>query len=426
MAAPKTILRSDFEGAVTEPPSGWLSGTGLSGTTDNLKTNGSGLCIHGSGGYRSKGRLNVTFRENQEVWVEIDTPAADDWGLECRIQNGGTGTGRSYVLYCDATTPGWYNIQRYSGGTFAANIATLSTGPTQQAGDIFLLRAVGSTISAYHYRAGVETLLMSVTDTTITGTGQIGLNTGSSGNGTPFRNFGGGSVVSFPSVGSLSQNVRDNFNRANAANLGGNWSAISDWGSNRIAILGNTADTTANAPEGDIWTPLKFGPDQEVSVTLARINYDSSHVWLFLQVPSTTGGFTGYLIDVITEFAQLSAVVYRGNAGSYTNLGSGNSAWGGGANGVGDVITARKVGNQLSVLRNGVVFAGPFTDPAPLSAIDTYVGLGMNGSVGVEDFTVPVFNPTLIDNFDRASLGANWTQRASTQASSFKFHSATT
>jgi hypothetical protein len=204
MAAPNTILRADFEGAASEPPPGWITGSGLN-TTASLRQNGSGFLTKGTTGYRGCATFNTAFREDQEAWVEIDTPAADDWSIEVRIQNPASASGRAYVLLCDVLTPGNYFLQRYAAGGFGANLATLTTGPTQQAGDIFLLRAVGSTITAYHYRAGVETLLFNVTDTNIVGAGRIGMNVGTVGVGTPFRNFGGGSVtVLMPIAASVS------------------------------------------------------------------------------------------------------------------------------------------------------------------------------------------------------------------------------
>lgn len=188
-----TPLLDNFNRTMAEPPTGWSTGSGLN-TTDSLR-NLSNQLAKGTTGYRGCARFNTVFPADQEVWVEIGSLAADDFSLEVRIQNGATSTARSYVLLADVLTPGTYYLQRYANGAFAATLATNTTGPTMAVGGFLVLRAVGTNLTAYYITSGgTETQLFNVTDSNITGAGQIGVNIGTTGAGPTFDNFGGGGL----------------------------------------------------------------------------------------------------------------------------------------------------------------------------------------------------------------------------------------
>jgi hypothetical protein len=190
----------------------------------------------------------------------------------------------------------------------------------------------------------------------------------------------------------------DDFIRADAANLGPNWNVVTGIaGTNRIPLVSNAAQESSAAQRGEAWMPDTFGADQEAAVRIKTMAYNGSRIFLFLQMPNPAAStFTGYLFDIVCGFSAFDMQVFRGNSGSYTSLGTDSDPYGGAPFGVGDVLTAQKVGDQITILRNGVAVLGPVTDAAPLSDPDAYIGFGFNA------------NTIAVDQFLGGNLGAGF------------------
>lgn len=177
----------------------------------------------------------------------------------------------------------------------------------------------------------------------------------------------------------------DDFNRANNADLGANWTQVTSLAVNRLTINSNAA--RANSEAADAWnTP--FDEDQSIQVTLGVLDGLGGHLWMLLNMTSPgMGSFTGYLLDMVQDNGSTcSLALYRGNGGSYTTL---VSAVSGISYASGDTWYLEKVGDELTVKRNGtpVTSFDAVVDAAPLTG-STYLGIGSNTSsvLTVDDF----------------------------------------
>ena len=171
------------------------------------------------------------------VTLPVALPAFGDIELHLRekpLNPDGVRDGYYLTVYDDGT---WF-ISKLVGGSNTNVGATLNGGPIPQVGDKIGFRAIGSNLTAYHWRAGTWTKILDRTDTTHT-SGYFILRFDS---GDVLDDFSGGAVVipktyaktgslvagarlsgpvtawDFPSVGIL-----DDFNRADGA-PGANWS----------------------------------------------------------------------------------------------------------------------------------------------------------------------------------------------------------
>lgn len=180
----------------------------------------------------------------------------------------------------------------------------------------------------------------------------------------------------------------DNFDRANNSTLGTNWTQVTSIGTNRLAVNGNQARASGST-YADAWNVATYTGDQEIAVTLRTLDTGGAHLWLLLLIPDpAAGSFTGYLLDLV-QTGTFNATLYRGVAGSYTNLGSATGV----SYATGDVVTLRKVGSALTLLQNGTPVSGlnAVTDSSPLTAAG-YAGIGGSGSsiLTVDDFKAGV------------------------------------
>lgn len=76
--------------------------------------------------------------------------------------------------------------------------------------------------------------------------------------------------MAFPTTG-----IFDNFNRANAANLGANWATFVT-GDPTLRIVSNTAEP-ASTWNGNVWTTVCAGANQEIWVKFASVNSSGAH-----------------------------------------------------------------------------------------------------------------------------------------------------
>lgn len=182
--------------------------------------------------------------------------------------------------------------------------------------------------------------------------------------------------------------ILDDFNRSDGS-LGANWTIVDVIGaSNPMVVSGNQAKLPDSAAgTAQTWNDETFGANYELSVTIGVIDPDA---WIYLlsQVPSANpGSYTGYLVRLAeTDADTMTAVVFRGNSGSYTTVGT----TGGFAFETGDVITFKKQGANVYIQRDGVT-QDSFTDDDPLTS-SGYVGMGGDHSdtATVDDFSIDV------------------------------------
>lgn len=134
----------------------------------------------------------TSFAADQEAWVTFAS------------------AGNGFTLYARVTSvssPVAYALSQAAGSTTVSLVKSpsfASIGSFVQAmstGDTLALRCVGTTISAYYTASGgAESLALSVTDSVVTGAGQIGFDNASTAGTTSFDAFGGGAIVAAPST----------------------------------------------------------------------------------------------------------------------------------------------------------------------------------------------------------------------------------
>lgn len=143
--------------------------------------------------------------------------------------------------------------------------------------------------------------------------------------------------------------ILDTFDRANALNLGGNWSAF--FGDNNIGITSNTAYfANAGADNGNYWNVGTYGPGIEVYATLSAGAADQ---WK-LYVLSSPTNVDGYALG-INRFGSNSHGFIRYDAGTSNNLGAAVSQTVSTGDQIGLSYSAR--GGTLTFWLNGAVIA---------------------------------------------------------------------
>lgn len=134
---------------------------------------------------------NTQFQD-AEVYCKYNGSTFAGAGLNVYARITATGSVTAYGLTIN-TTSGVWQLQRY-----AASVATSIGSSATQAisvGDSFGLECIGSAIKGYYQAgAGAWTQIVSVTDSTITTTGNIGLGD-SPGQGHKFDSFNGGAAI---------------------------------------------------------------------------------------------------------------------------------------------------------------------------------------------------------------------------------------
>jgi hypothetical protein len=204
-------------------------------------------------------------------------------------------------------------------------------------------------------------------------------------------------ILSKPTADGLeltSSTLLDDFNRANAGTLGGNWTIMPSVGVVSWSVLNNEAKAAgAGLRYSAAWNAATFDSNQEISVTIKTTDDISSggnaELWLFVQVLNPgSSNFDGYvLVMVFNSLISLTATLYRGIANAYTTLQGVSSI----AYTAGTTITLRKVGADFFLITDGSAIAGfnPYTDSAPLNVPGTYVGFG-----GYNSNTLTIDNAT--------------------------------
>jgi hypothetical protein len=125
--------------------------------------------------------------------------------------------------------------------------------------------------------------------------------------------------MSFPTTGIL-----DNFDRANAANLGANWSLFHAWAGGSSSSFGISSNTVYNDNTSDwvdmYYNPATYGPDCECYLTLSTLPvYDGMGVKLRGKDP----GANSDCYEVVVSLASPNVWgIYRMDDGVETRLGS--------------------------------------------------------------------------------------------------------
>lgn len=145
----------------------------------------------------------------------------------------------------------------------------------------------------------------------------------------------------------------DNFQRANANPIGGNWTPLGVAGFGNAQLLSNSFTAAAAGVNPDsFWNALAFPNDQWAQVTIATCT--SSDAGILLRGNTAAGG-SGYrfIVNTINNTWIVQSIV----AGAVTNISTGNPI----TFTPGDVFTAAAIGTQLSFYQNGNLL-GTFTD----------------------------------------------------------------
>lgn len=175
-------LLDDFNRANENPLSGGGNWTSVVEQTDSggLQLSSNVVAKTGSGTTWSESYWNAaSFGPNTEITAKINSISASDaFGLWVRLTNPGLSTMNGYLADFDFNN-GNLTLYRCVSGAFTQLAA--STGiSTYSAGDIIGFSAIGTTLTATRNGSTIKTL----TDSTITGAGKVGLGINNHGSGT--------------------------------------------------------------------------------------------------------------------------------------------------------------------------------------------------------------------------------------------------
>jgi hypothetical protein len=204
-------------------------------------------------------------------------------------------------------------------------------------------------------------------------------------------------------------NYTDDFNRANNTSLGANWTETGgDLGiiSNQLAVQGTTASRRAA-----IWNTQTVTPYQSVQFTVGSAPNGTAVAGAVLRCNSAMTEM--FIMGVYNGGWNLGRIT--GINGTYTAVGSGTVTIA-----TNDVIRCQVDENNVwSVYINGVKNGSSYRDTTWGDSSHKYLGLfvqrvSTTNSHSVDNFVgkdVTPYSQFAADNFNRASLGANWTTR---------------
>jgi len=188
-------------------------------------------------------------------------------------------------------------------GTFSTLISTSTA--TVLPGDYIQISAQGTTLTMNNVTR--STTLLTITDSTLAA-GYPGIHLNPAG-GTPsstvMSNWSGGSMTSAPL--SVSTLASDNFNRANTANLGPNWSVGS--GYDFLQIVNNQMEWSSSPSDNialEYYTALTFPSDQWSQAQVTVVTGDENGPVLRYQQSSS--GASYYFYDI--QQAGLAGTAY--------------------------------------------------------------------------------------------------------------------
>lgn len=146
--------------------------------------------------------------------------------------------------------------------------------------------------------------------------------------------------MAFPTTSLL-----DDFDRADNADLGTNWTTPVYTGTSNLRIVTNRAGyNIADAAErSEYWNVQTFGPDSEVWVTMqTKPTGNGNFCGLFVRIADAGGAADGYVLAFITDAAADIWRLYRLDNGAFTQIDTDTSE---GADG--DGIGLEAIGDQI-------------------------------------------------------------------------------
>lgn len=147
--------------------------------------------VIGGSGFNSSGWTSV-FGANQEVFATISVmPTAAYFRLLGRVTNPNSGNENAFCLFVG--NDGIAYFEKYVAGVNSTISIIASGSPVFQVDDAAALVMRDTTLEAWRYRSGAWALIDSITDTSVSGGGAIGLMTGAE-SVARFDDFGGGSI----------------------------------------------------------------------------------------------------------------------------------------------------------------------------------------------------------------------------------------
>lgn len=152
----------------------------------------------------------------------------------------------------------------------------------------------------------------------------------------------------------------DDFNRANNADLGANWTV--NTGESAWKIVSNSAEPTTPSGAGDHserYTGITWPNNQYVQAKVVAANggSDSNDEGVGISLRCASGARTYYRVIICDGSSTNNVGISKQIAGSYTNLGFRSQTFA--ANGV---LYAEIVGTTLQVKWNGTNLGASFTD----------------------------------------------------------------
>jgi hypothetical protein len=154
--------------------------------------------------------------------------------------------------------------------------------------------------------------------------------------------------VTFAARAQAGTSASDDFQRADSATLGPNWTAASDAG---LAISsGQAVGTNAGGNSGGMWTASAFASDQYSQVTVSATALTGSQ-WVGPAVRMQAGGMSAYTGIYYWNFGSPELMLFLRNNGGWTGLGS----WAtGGPLPAGTVLSLSATGSTITFSSNGV------------------------------------------------------------------------
>lgn len=174
---PVTSILSTFTGANEDPLTeggAWSSTPIVNGSTALMQRLSNVAAKSASGTGQARQAWVASYAADQEVFCTVPTlpGAGQGVGVFARVQNPGNAT--TCKAYAGFYTPGTgFRIFSISGTTFTQRGSTSAT--TMSAGDKLWLSCNGTSIVLSVFTSGAWTSKVSVTDSNVTGGGQLGI-----------------------------------------------------------------------------------------------------------------------------------------------------------------------------------------------------------------------------------------------------------
>jgi hypothetical protein len=182
----------NLSGSTTSSGATW-STIGINQSSNGLTNAGNEMAEPSSG---QQGLLSSTYGPDTEMYVDVTTlPTSGNYVFMTeRISGGGTGTWNGYGMIYIKGSPDTWQLRKYTGGVQAVGSPLATGSQSISAGDSIGFSVIGNTLTAWYKPvAGSWISIITATDSTYTGAGQMGFELGD----TTLRldNLSGGNVV---------------------------------------------------------------------------------------------------------------------------------------------------------------------------------------------------------------------------------------